>query len=172
MTLLMRTQSPGKFDISQLSTKLFINIAIVIGPTPPGTGVINEQRSIADSNSMSPTIFFLERDSWEDEDMVSSALSPISLMPTSIAMAPSLNQEPLKNPGYPTAEMKISAYFTYSSICGVFEWHKLTVAFLRLSKRASGIPTILERPQTVTLLPSRLSHTDSMRRSTPRGVQL
>lgn len=151
---------------------MFINIAIVIGPTPPGTGVIKEQRSIADSNSMSPTIFFLERDSWEDEDIVSSALSSISLMPTSIAIAPSLNQDPLKNPGYPTAEMKISAYLTYSSIYGVFEWHKLTVAFLRLSKRAKGIPTILERPQTVTLLPSRLSQTDSIRRRTPRGVQL
>jgi hypothetical protein len=100
---------------------LFISIAIVIGPTPPGTGVIYEHLSIADSNSMSPTIFFLERDSLEDEDIVSSAFSPISLIPTSIAMAPSLNQAPLKNPGYPTADMNISAYLTYSSIYGVFE---------------------------------------------------
>ena len=54
-------------------TVLRNSIAIVIGPTPPGTGVISPARSAADSNWTSP-------------------LSPFSvrLMPTSITAAPGL----------------------------------------------------------------------------------
>lgn len=44
---------------SQLSTMLFISMAMVMGPTPPGTGVIYEHYSIALSKSMSPTILRL-----------------------------------------------------------------------------------------------------------------
>lgn len=32
------------------------SVAMVIGPTPPGTGVISEARSAADSKSTSPTL--------------------------------------------------------------------------------------------------------------------
>ena len=37
-----------------VSTQLFINIAIVIGPTPPGTGVIALTLSTTSSKSTSP----------------------------------------------------------------------------------------------------------------------
>jgi len=58
---------------------LRINIATVIGPTPPGTGVMYEARSLAVSNSTSP------------------ASLPLSsrLIPTSITTAPDLIHSPL-----------------------------------------------------------------------------
>ena len=37
------------------STVLLSNIATVMGPTPPGTGVIHDARVLAASNSTSPT---------------------------------------------------------------------------------------------------------------------
>ena len=68
------------------------NIAIVIGPTPPGTGVILPATAAAESNSTSPT-------------------SPASVlfMPTSITVAPGLIQSPLTISGRPTAAIKTSA---------------------------------------------------------------
>ena len=57
---------------------------IVIGPTPPGTGVIAEARSLALSKSISPhSLPFGNR-----------------LMPTSITTAPGLIQSPRTNPGF------------------------------------------------------------------------
>ena len=41
-----------------LSTVLCSSMVIVIGPTPPGTGVMAEARSDAAANSTSPTSFF------------------------------------------------------------------------------------------------------------------
>ena len=55
-------------------TKLVISIAIVIGPTPPGTGVMYEAFLLTDSKSTSPT------------NLPSSVL----FIPTSITTAPSL----------------------------------------------------------------------------------
>ncbi len=52
----------------------FISVAIVIGPTPPGTGVIYDAFLLALSNSTSPTSFLFSN----------------RFIPTSITTAPSL----------------------------------------------------------------------------------
>src|SRR5690625_539993 len=74
--------------------------AIVMGPTPPGTGVIAPATLEQLSNSQSPTIRVLP--------------SPRSgagtrLMPTSMTVAPGLIQSPLTSSGTPTATTTISA---------------------------------------------------------------
>ena len=85
---------------------LYINIAIVIGPTPPGTGVIFETFDITSSKSTSPQIF----------------LDPSSLfIPTSITIAPSFTNYDVINFGFPIAETKISAFFVISFKFFVFE---------------------------------------------------
>jgi hypothetical protein len=61
-----------------------IRIAIGIGPTPPGTGVIAPAGSIASAKATSPTSFVFGRPA-------ASWLSPVTrLMPTSTMIAPSL----------------------------------------------------------------------------------
>ena len=65
--------SSGYFILIE-STQLCISIAIVIGPTPPGTGVIAPATLLADSKSTSP------------HNLLFSSLC----IPTSITVAPSL----------------------------------------------------------------------------------
>ncbi len=60
------------------SSVFSISVATVIGPTPPGTGVMYEARLAASSNTTSPTTLPFSR----------------RLMPTSITIAPSLIQSP------------------------------------------------------------------------------
>lgn len=79
-------------------TVFFISIAIVIGPTPPGTGVIAPATFSALSNSTSPHNF----------------PSSMRLIPTSITTAPSLIISPLIKFGIPTAATSISACFVFS----------------------------------------------------------
>src|SRR5690606_7895637 len=57
--------------------------AIVIGPTPPGTGVIAPATSTAEAKSTSPT------------SLVLPSPASIRLMPTSITVAPGFSQSPL-----------------------------------------------------------------------------
>ena len=71
------------------SSVLRSSIAIVIGPTPRGTGVISAARSEAASKSTSPT-----------------SPSSTRLMPTSITVAPSLTQSPWTMRGRPTAAIE------------------------------------------------------------------
>ena len=87
------------------------SIAIVIGPTPPGTGVIRPALSTADSKCTSPT-------------------SPCSvrLMPTSITVAPGLIQSPRTISGRPTAAISTSARRQTSGRSRVREWQIVTVA--------------------------------------------
>ncbi len=68
------------------------SIAIVIGPTPPGTGVIARARSAADSKSTSPT-----------------RPSSVRFMPTSITVAPGFTMSPVIRRGRPTAATSTSA---------------------------------------------------------------
>src|SRR5215216_8033040 len=68
------------------------SIAIVMGPTPPGTGVIAPATSLAASKSTSPT-----------------SPSSVRLMPTSTTAAPGLTQSPLTMRGDPTAATRMSA---------------------------------------------------------------
>ena len=67
--------------------------AIVIGPTPPGTGVIAPATSIAASNITSPT----------------RRPSGRRLIPTSITVAPGLIQSPPIISARPVAAIKMSA---------------------------------------------------------------
>ena len=66
--------------------------AIVIGPTPPGTGVIAFATFETSSKSTSPT---------KPESVL--------LIPTSITIAPFLTQSLLTSYGFPTAAIIISA---------------------------------------------------------------
>src|SRR3972149_125650 len=70
-----------------------MSIATVIGPTPPGTGVIARARLEADSNSTSPTSLPLSK----------------RLIPTSTTTAPSRTMSPLMTWGRPAATHSTSA---------------------------------------------------------------
>ena len=100
------------FNIAAL-TVFFISIAIVIGPTPPGTGVIAPATFSALSNSTSPHSFLF------------SSL----FIPTSITTAPSYIISPLIKIGIQTAATRKSALFVFSARFFVFEWHIVTVPF-------------------------------------------
>ena len=65
---------------------------MVIGPTPPGTGVKALATFDTSSKATSPTIPF-----------------SVLLIPTSITIAPFFTQSPLTNSGIPTAATIISA---------------------------------------------------------------
>ena len=71
---------------------------MVIGPTPPGTGVIARARRAAAANSTSPTNF----------------PSLPRFMPTSITVAPGLIQSPLTSSALPMAATTMSARRTTS----------------------------------------------------------
>ena len=70
---------------------LFSKHAIVIGPTPPGTGVNAFATFETSSNATSPTIPF-----------------SVLLIPTSITIASYLTHSPFTNSGIPTAATIIS----------------------------------------------------------------
>src|SRR3569832_731665 len=72
-----------------------------IGPTPPGTGVIQPARRFATAKSTSPT----------------SLPSASRLMPTSMTMAPGVIHSPFTSPGLPTATTTMSARATCSLNC-------------------------------------------------------
>src|SRR5258706_1138201 len=75
------------------------SMAIVIGPTPPGTGVIAPATSFADSKSTSPTV----------RDPLFLVGSSMLFVPTSITTAPGLIQSPFTICARPTAATRISA---------------------------------------------------------------
>src|SRR5882757_1785054 len=75
------------------STVFDNSIAIVIGPNPPGTGVIQPARCAAASYTTSPT----------------SLPSAVRLIPTSNTAAPGLIHSPGTNPALPTAATTTSA---------------------------------------------------------------
>ncbi len=85
---------------------------MVIGPTPPGTGVIAFANFETSSKSTSPTI-----------------PSSVLFIPTSITMDPFLTQSPLTSFGIPTATTKMSAFRHSSFKFFVFEWAIVTVQF-------------------------------------------
>src|SRR6185436_5270862 len=86
------------------------SIAIVIGPTPPGTGVISRARRAAPSKSTSPT-----------------KPASVRLMPTSITVAPSFTMSPVTNSGLPTAATSTSARRATAGRSRVREWQIVTV---------------------------------------------
>src|SRR2546423_1148065 len=85
--------------ISAARTVFSISIAIVIGPTPPGTGVIFEATSRTDSKSTSPCS--------RVPVLVPGSLT--RLVPTSITTAPGFTMSPVTMRGLPAATIRISA---------------------------------------------------------------
>src|SRR5581483_67704 len=134
-------------------TVFWSTIAIVIGPTPPGTGVMYAARSSA-PGSTSPSTFFP---------------SP-RFIPTSITVAPALTMSGETRCVRPTAATSTSASSVWRSRSCVREWQIVTVAFRCRSRCAIGFPTIAERPITTARAPSSgISYSSSMR-MIPSGV--
>ena len=92
---------------------------MVIGPTPPGTGVIRWAMPCAPSKSTSPTSRDLPSGVWT------------RLMPTSMTVAPGLIQSPLTSAGRPIAATRMSAVRHSAARSRVREWAMVTVPVLR-----------------------------------------
>ena len=110
---------------------------IVIGPTPPGTGVMWLATALTPSNSTSPHSFPSSR----------------RFMPTSITMAPGLTMSAVNVHARPTAATTMSAWRVCRARSGVALWHTVTVALACSSSMAMGLPTVLLRPITTACLP-------------------
>src|SRR6202035_18987 len=115
--------------------------AIVIGPTPPGTGVIAPATSTASAKLTSPTM----------RDLPPSTVS--RLIPTSMTVEPGLIQPPRTNSGRPMAANKRSARPHRPARSRVRECAMVTVAFSASRSCTSGLPTMLERPITTASSP-------------------
>src|SRR5262249_31676208 len=96
---------------SAASTTLVSSIALVIGPTPPGTGA-RYPATLATSSATSP-------------------VSPASVrvIPTSTTAAPGLIMSAVISPGRPAAATTMSARDTSAARSRVPVWHSVTVAF-------------------------------------------
>ena len=104
--------------------------AIVIGPTPPGTGVIAPATSMASSKATSPT------------NLRVAVRRLDRLMPTSMTVAPGFSQPPLTISGRPTAATTMSARRTTSGRSRVRLWAMVTV---QLSPAAAAAPSACRR---------------------------
>ena len=105
--------------------------AMVIGPVPPGIGVIAAATCLTVSKSTSPTMPASVRET-----------------PTSMTAAPGLTWSAVMRWAIPAAPTRMSALRQTSARFGVREWASVTVASvpLRARSRASGSPTSDERP--------------------------
>src|SRR5687768_11325909 len=77
----------------------FMSIAMVIGPTPPGTGVMSDATCRADAKCTSPTRWY----------PFATVTLFTRLMPTSMTTAPGLSMSPVIISGRPIAAMRMSA---------------------------------------------------------------
>ena len=116
---------------------------MVIGPTPPGTGVIAPATGATLAKSTSPAISGFPSG------------PGTRLMPTSITVAPGLTQGAVTRPGRPTAATRMSARAQTSAGLRVRECATVTVQFSRSSSCAIGRPTMFERPSTTASRPAR-----------------
>src|SRR5512137_1083255 len=131
-----------------------IRVAIVIGPTPPGTGVMAEAMSMTAAKSTSPTSF---PSRW--------------LIPTSITTAPGFTIPGRMKRALPTAEMRISARFSSPLISLVRLWQIVTVASALVRSAAIGLPTSILRPATTATAPETGIRYSARRVMIPVGVQ-
>mmetsp|Transcript_32862 Transcript_32862/g.97833 ORF Transcript_32862/g.97833 Transcript_32862/m.97833 type:complete len:299 (-) Transcript_32862:433-1329(-) len=120
------------------------SIAIVIGPTPPGTGVMAPATRETWSKSTSPHSLYPRL----------SSGAGFELTPTSITTAPGLIQSALTSSARPMAATTMSARRTCAGRSAVREWQTVTVASIDWSRWATGMPTMLDRPSTTTSLPA------------------
>ena len=126
---------------------LVLGHAIVIGPTPPGTGVTAPATCMASAKATSPTI------------RVFPPSPGTRLIPTSMMVAPDFIQSPRTISGRPMAATSRSAPRQTEGRSSVFEWVMVTVAFSASRSCATGFPTMFERPITTALRPVRVSCT-------------
>ena len=139
-----------------------MSMAMVIGPTPPGTGE-SQLATSATPGSTSPA----------SRQPRSRVVSSTRLIPTSTTTAPGLIHEGFTMSGRPTAATKISASLHTASSSWVLECATVTVASAPRAarRRAAGIPTIRDRPTTTARFPSRSMFAQRSIRRTPLGVQ-
>ena len=131
---------------------------MVIGPTPPGTGVIAPATCTASSKATSPT----------SRDLPPSAGT--RLMPTSITAAPGLIQSPRTICGRPVAAIRISAPRAIAGRSRDLECATVTVQSAASSSCAIGRPTIADRPITSAFSPARLPSVSSSSIMQPTDV--
>ena len=134
-------------------------MATVMGPTPPGTGDTQPASWATSSNATSPTVRCLP------------SASVTLLIPTSITTAPGLTMPAVMSPGLPTAEMSTSAVRVSSSIPGVYRLVEITVDAARMSRTATGLPTMLLAPTQTHRVPRRSMPVDSIISITASAVQ-
>src|SRR5664279_1891593 len=119
-----------------------------MGPTPPGTGVINEHFGATSSNFTSPL----------NRKPLLVLLDGTRVVPTSITAAPSFTISAVRNWGFPNAAIMISACRQISFRFLVRLLQTVTVASpgypFCIINDATGLPTILLRPITTQFLPA------------------
>mmetsp|Transcript_105162 Transcript_105162/g.282587 ORF Transcript_105162/g.282587 Transcript_105162/m.282587 type:complete len:270 (+) Transcript_105162:230-1039(+) len=139
----------------------FSSMAIVIGPTPPGTGVIHEAMPWAAAKSTSPTrrcpSFF--------------EASSTALMPTSMTTQPGFSHSPFTKLALPMAATTMSASRMKDTMSFVREWHTVTVASMDCRSCDTGMPTMLDLPMTTAFLPATSMPERWMSSMQPAGVQ-
>mmetsp|Transcript_21458 Transcript_21458/g.61246 ORF Transcript_21458/g.61246 Transcript_21458/m.61246 type:complete len:504 (+) Transcript_21458:39-1550(+) len=139
----------------------FKSMAIVMGPTPPGTGVIFAATPFASAKLTSPTSrcpsFFVA--------------SSTGLMPTSITVQPGFSHSPRTNSALPMAATTMSASFMYDAMSLVLEWHTVTVASMDCSSCDTGMPTMFDLPMTTALFPETSTPLRWISSMQPAGVQ-
>src|SRR5579872_133397 len=137
---------------------LNISIAMVSGPTPPGTGVSAPATS-ATSGCTSPISVdpFLRNVSsrleFPAKNLWNSAGSVTVFMPTSITVAPGFTKSRVIIPARPMAATRMSALRHTAGRSCVFEWQTVTVALALINSMAAGLPTISLRPTTTASCP-------------------
>ena len=133
---------------------------MVIGPTPPGTGVI------AAGDFGGARIVDVA-----DQPVLAAVFAAMRLIPTSITVAPGFSQSPRTISGRPTAATTMSARRTTSARSRVRLWARVTVQFSASSSCAIGLPTMLERPITTASRPDRSPSRSLRSIRQPSGVQ-
>src|SRR5207249_2361521 len=112
--------------------------ATVMGPTPPGTGVIYPATLLTLSNSTSPRSF---------------PLTLVNPMSTTAELGFTWSARTWKI-SFPTALIRISAVRVIPERLGVLEWQTVTVASLLRRRLARGLPTRLLRLMITALDPA------------------
>src|SRR5256886_5254781 len=124
---------------SAASTVLLRSMARVVGPTPPRRGVIQDATSATDSSTSGIT------------------RRPSYVAPALTTAAPGLTMSGVTMPAWPAAPTRMSAVRVYSPRSPTPVWTTVTAALalgrLRLTKLASGRPTVEPRPAITTWRP-------------------
>ena len=151
------------------------SIAIVSGPTPPGTGV-SAPATEAASGWTSPVTteprlrnaaIFLEP---APNSASTSAAWSSRFMPTSTTAAPGFTNSRVTNAARPIAATRMSADAATSGNAAVREWQIVTVALRCSSIIAIGFPTMSLRPITTARAPAIGIRARSSSSITPHGV--